>query len=76
MNKTCKCRKSGVPCSSKCRSGRACGNVIQGPVARKFNKSDRKSLAKWKKRESYDGQKAVTQNVLSLSFTCPYLPLR
>ena len=29
MNKTCKCRKSGVPCSSKCHSGRACENVIQ-----------------------------------------------
>ena len=29
MNKTCKCRKSGVPCSSKYQSGRACENVIQ-----------------------------------------------
>ena len=29
MNKTCKCRKSGVPCSSKYQSGRACKNVIQ-----------------------------------------------
>jgi hypothetical protein len=29
MNKTYKCRKSGVPCSSKCHSGRACENVIQ-----------------------------------------------
>ena len=26
---TCRCRKSGIPCSSKCHSGRACENVIQ-----------------------------------------------
>jgi hypothetical protein len=29
FNLTCKCRKSGVPCSSKCHSGHACENVIQ-----------------------------------------------
>ena len=29
MNKTCERRNSGVSCSSKCHSGRACENVIQ-----------------------------------------------
>ena len=29
MNKTRKCRKSDVPCSSKCHSGHTCENVIQ-----------------------------------------------
>ena len=28
INKTCKCRKSDLPCSRKCHPGRVCQNVI------------------------------------------------